>query len=439
MLHNAFKQCLTLTLCRTFWLKAHLYLALLGGFFFALIGLTGSLNVYRAELDTLLNPRLQIGQPQGQYQSLDKMMAAIKTAHPARYGSWTLEMPETPDAMLTAWYEKPQETYFDYYAPLMVSVNPYTAEVVDSRFWGRTVMTWLLDLHTQLGLGKIGWQCVGVLGGLMMVSVLTGLYLWWPASGRLQDMFVFRPNQGMMRLLMDLHRCLGLLAAAALLALAFTGMQLSYPQWLETWVGAQDMGHGNNGKPVLSTARPNNRPVRLEEAEFIARGPFRQAELRRVTTPVGENGTYRINLRQPFEVNHKHPFTMVWIDRWSGQIKEVRDPGQFSQGQKLLAWLWPLHTGEALGGMGRFTWFLAGLCPAFFYVSGLLHWLHKRGMVTDRPVPWALLGRVGKGGLAVGQHVGVVAWRILTILARQGWPLLLSAWSSARQWVGARR
>ncbi|MDD2723111.1 MAG: PepSY-associated TM helix domain-containing protein [Methylovulum sp.] len=373
---------------RALWLKVHLYIALWGGFFFALIGLTGSLNVYRAELDTLLNPKLVIENPQGQYQSLDKIVAAVKAAHPDRHGSWTLEMPQSPNEMLTAWFEKPQETYFDYYAPLMVSVNPYTAEVVDSRFWGSTAMTWLLDVHTQLKLDQFGWQAVGVLGGLMMLSICTGLYLWWPAAGGFRQAFALRVNQGMMRLLMDLHRWLGLLSAGALLVLAFTGLQLSYPQILEGLTGAQDMGHGNNGRPVLSTARPNNRPVPLEAAEFMARGPFPRATLRRVTTPVGENGTYRINLRQSGEANQKHPFTMVWIDRWSGQIKSVRDPGLFSSGERLMTWMWPLHTGEALGEMGRFAWFIAGLCPAYFYVSGLLHWLHKRGVVRDRPVRW---------------------------------------------------
>jgi len=61
---------------RTLWLKVHLYLALTVGFLFAIIGLTGSLSVYHDELDGWLNPHLTIDQPQGSYQSLDKMLAA---------------------------------------------------------------------------------------------------------------------------------------------------------------------------------------------------------------------------------------------------------------------------------------------------------------------------------------------------------------------------
>jgi uncharacterized iron-regulated membrane protein len=52
-------------LTRATWLKVHLYIALSAGFFFALMGLSGSLSVYREELDELLNPQLVIEETQG--------------------------------------------------------------------------------------------------------------------------------------------------------------------------------------------------------------------------------------------------------------------------------------------------------------------------------------------------------------------------------------
>ena len=261
---------------RATWLKIHLYLALIVGFFFALMGLTGSISIYREGLDELLNPQLVISQPSGKRQSLDKIIAAVQTAHPNRYGSWTLEMPSSAHGMITVWYDKPRETFFELYAPLMVSVNPYTAEVVASRFWGRTATTWLLDLHTQLGLDSFGWNAVGVLGLLLMVSIGTGVYLWWPGLQGIRALVpvgraapalpapapdglysgepctpslaiaapapgglaAFTPSLAirigrcqvdLMRLAFGLHRWIGLLSAPVLLVLAFTGFHLSYP------------------------------------------------------------------------------------------------------------------------------------------------------------------------------------------------------------------
>lgn len=376
---------------REAWVKIHLYLALGVGLLFALMGLTGSLSVYREELDELINPQLVIAQPQGPMLSPDRILAAVRAAHPDRHGVWTLEMPRAQHGTITAWFEKPRETFDEFYAPLMVSVNPYTGEVITSRFWGQTLTTWLLELHTQLQLDSLGRNFVAALGVLLMLSVGSGLYLWWPGWRQLWQALSVRCDAGLMRWLFDLHRLLGLCSAGILLLLAFTGFHLAYPPLLETLTASEGMGHGDEGPNVRSTAIPNNRPTNLSEAVLVARGPFASSEVRRISTPLGDTGTYRINLRQKSEINQHHPVTMVWVDRWSGQIRDVRNPSQFTTGQSFTTWLWPLHTGEAFGTGGRLIWFVAGLMPIFLYITGLLHWLYRRGIVKDRSVNFAAI------------------------------------------------
>lgn len=423
---------------RATWLKIHLYLALIAGFFFALMGLTGSISVYREELDSLLNPQLVIEQPSGKRQSLDKIMAAVQAAHPNRYGSWTLEMPRSAHGMITVWYDKPRETFFELYAPLVVSVNPYTAEVVANRFWGQTATTWLLDLHTQLRLDRFGWNTVGILGLLLMVSIGTGVYLWWPGLRGIGDALRIRHNAGMIRLAFDLHCLVGLLSASILLLLAFTGFQLSYPAVLETLVGSSGMEHGETGRNIISTASPNNHPVGLESAEFVARGPFPRAELRRVTTPAGDSGIYRINLRQGSEINKRHPYTTVWVDRWSGQIKEVRDPSGFTQGEIFTTWIWPMHTGEAFGGTGRLLWFLAGMALFVLYVSGLLHWLHRCGKIKDREVNFSELRPLFYRLQEVIYRISLMLFRLSGLLlqwAKRYAPKVIKSCARLLQWL----
>ncbi len=376
------------------WLKAHLYLALIAGFFFVLIGLSGSLSIYRDEIDTLLNPELFIKNPQANYQSLDKIYAAIKKAHPNKTGSWTIEMPLTPNGMITAWFEKPSETFFELYAPLMVSVNPYTAEIVSSRFWGSTLTTWILNIHTQLNMGSDGWKIVGLCGALLCFSSLTGLYLWWPGLNKIGETFKFRTHDGMMLLAMDAHRWLGLFSSISLLILAFTGFLLSYPTILENLTGSSGMEHGQTGRTIISSAIPNNHPTGLSAATFVAQAAFPKAQLRRITTPAGDTGVYRINLRQNSEINQRHPYTTVWIDRWSVQIKEVRNPTQFSKGEALASSIWPVHTGEALGPSGRLLWFISGISIFLLYVTGVLRWLCKTDKVKDRKINYTTIKRL---------------------------------------------
>ena len=444
------------------WLKVHVTLALTLGFLFALLGLTGSLSIYREELDAALNPRLTVDSPQGQYLSLDRIMAAVQAAHPSRHGEWVLEMPRSPLGMVTAWYERPHETFGEYYAPLMVSVNPYSGEVVASRFWGQTFATWVEDLHTQLQMGLSGARLVGILGLGLVVSILSGLYLWivelyldrlgfknrfglrqsQDRGGSIRQRQAFTLRQGQSRFAHDAHGLLGLASALILLLLAFTGLHLAYPKMLETLAGASGMGHGEEGAALRSTAAHNNRPVSLVEAVAIARGLFPHAEIRRVATPAGEDGTYRVNLRRPGEVNIRHPVTLVWIDRWSGQIRDVRNPNKFTSGQTFVSSLWPLHTGEYYGAWGRPLWFFAGLAPLLLYVTGLVQWLVKRGLMRDRALNGSSL-RILRGILMKKLFLSVLAvfllveewlWDMLTALGRH-----LTVWlhlAAFERWLG---
>ncbi len=363
---------------RSLWLKLHLCLALSVGLLFVLQGITGSLSVYRDEIDQLLNPQLAVEPVAGGYLSLDKILVAVRATEPERHGVWTLELPRKPDQSLTAWFEKPRETVDAFYAPLMLAINPYTGEVLDKRFWGQTATTWLLDLHSHLLLEAKGRQYLAILAVLMLFSVVSGLILWWPGWRQLPWHFRVRLSAPLSVMFTDLHRLLGLIAAPGLLLLACSGLHLAYPVLLETLTGSAGMGHGDEGPTVRSTAVPGDRPVSLTEAVLIARGPFSQSELRRISTPLGDTGTYKINFRQRHEVNQHHPVTTVWIDRWSGQIRDVRNPNKFSAGQRFSVWLWPLHTGEAFGELGRAIWFVTGLLPLILYVSGIWVYLAKR-------------------------------------------------------------
>jgi uncharacterized iron-regulated membrane protein len=413
---------------RAAWLKLHLLLALGAGFLFALLGLTGSLGIYREDIDALLNPRLAIDHPEGGYQSLDKIIAAVRAAHPDRHGAWTLEMPRSPRGMVTVWFEKPRETYFKWYAPLMVSVNPYTAEVVASRFWGSTFTTWLLDLHSHLLLGLSGRKAVGILGLLLMCSAGSGLYLWWPGVKGLPKALTVRRQFGMLRFATDLHRITGFLSAVAILTLAGTGFLLAYPKLAETLTGAAGMGHGETDGSIVSTAVPNDHPLGLEGAEFIARAPFPNAELRRISTPAGDSGVFEIHFRQDNEINQRHPFTTVWVDRWSGHILEVRDPARFTARQTAAAWLWPLHSGEALGPAGRLLWFLAGQALFFLYLSGLFRWLCRRGAIRDRAVDFTPVKHAGYRTLALAWRWALAFGRGAAESARKALPQAVAWW-----------
>jgi uncharacterized iron-regulated membrane protein len=166
----------------------------------------------------------------------------------------------------------------------------------------------------------------------------------------------------------------------------------------------------------------------LQAAFFVAQGAFPKAKLRRLSTPTGDTGIYRINFRQSSEINQRHPFTSVWVDRWSGQVKEVRNPNKFTLGETFASWIWPLHTGEALGKNGKFIWFLAGLSLFMLYVSGLMRWLCRIRLIKNRNVSFkamhTFLNILGKISYCVILKIFI----LIKLLAQRLYTCLLKAY-----------
>lgn len=356
---------------RRVWLRVHRLLALGVGFLFALMGLTGSLNVFGPELDRWLNPDLRVAAEGRAQRPMNELVAAIKSAHPRRYGAWTLMMPGGDGGVVTAWYERPVETDGEFYAPLMVSVDPYTARVIDSRFWGDTVSTWILELHGELFMGAFGRRLVGVIGMLLAVSLLTGLSLWWPGRARVRAALRVRLTGSRLRALFDLHRVSGVCAAPILLAVAFSGFTFAYPG---VFGASSPMSDLHSVLGIRSTAAPTSGPLNPSAALLVARGLFPRSDLTRVVTPEDASGSYQFW----FSAESSASDSVVCVDQYSGQILHVERAHQPDSGTRAQGLLYALHTGRVLGAPGRLTWSLVGLVPALLYLSGILRWRQQR-------------------------------------------------------------
>lgn len=362
---------------RSWWLAVHLYLGLWLGIVLSVTGLTGSLLVFYIELDEWLNPQLQVTQPIDQPRlAYEEIFQALRRAEPQRQRGWRLEIPEQPQRMITARYYQPQETEHMGFAPLMVSINPYTGEQVRSRLWGTFAMTWLYDLHYTLLLDHPGKLVMAIVGGLLVVSLLSGVYLWWPPKQKWRSALTIKRHASVERLTYDLHKVSGIYSLILMLLLALTGIALEIPEYVNPLI---DFVSPLTPPPKpKSTALEAGSRITLDQAVGMAQQLIPNGQLAWIETPHDVYGSYRINLYQDGEPSRRFPKTNVWIDQYSGQILAVQQPTEFSAGQTLVTWLHPLHSGEALAMPGRFLVCLSGLLCPMFFITGLLRWLQKR-------------------------------------------------------------
>lgn len=353
----------------------HLVLGLTAGAVFALAGVTGSALVFYLELDGLLNPALVDPAPAAPARSLEDLYGALRAAHPTRTGAWRLEFPADRARRIQARYYTPVEARGRLFAPLIATIDPVTAQVVDSRLWGRHAVTWLYDLHYTLLLDRAGRTLLGVLGVAMLAGLVIGLALAWPRTPRWREVLRLRPRHGAARRVFDLHRAAGLYGLVVSALLVVTGVCLALPATVHPLLERMSPLYV---APALHSTREASPRIPLDAAVAAAQRRFPAARLAWVETPADADGVYRINLAQSFEPSMRFPRTNVWVDQYSGHVLAVRDPRRDGAGDVILNWLHPLHNGEVFGLAGRVIVCAAGLVPALLFATGLLRWRQKR-------------------------------------------------------------
>lgn len=82
-------------------------------------------------------------------------------------------------------------------------------------------------------------------------------------------------------------------------------------------------------------------------------------------------------LYQEVEPSKRFPKTIVFIEQYTGNVLEIRNPIQSNSGDFFVRLLHPLHSGEVAGLTGRLIVFFSGFLPTILFVTGLIRWRQK--------------------------------------------------------------
>ncbi|MEX2138235.1 MAG: PepSY-associated TM helix domain-containing protein [Pirellulales bacterium] len=357
---------------RRSWLAVHRWLGLTVGLLFVFLGLTGSLLVFDHAIDEWLNPELLLTKGTGSRRPLVEVIDQARRAYSGSSRHPTaVSAPRVPNGVWKVWFQSGSEE-----APTVtgVYVDPTTAQVRGQRVWGEDLMSIIYKLHYTLLAGKSGETIVGLTGLVLLVSVCSGVYLWWPLwTCGWAAAFAIRRGR---RFNYDLHKTLGIVAAPLLAVIAFTGVYLVFPEWVKPAVTMLSA----DTPPLLNlkSATQTGQPITPEQAIDIAMAQFPDARFCHFHPPQGDDGAYEVAVRQPHEVQQSFGATQVWIDQYTGSILAIRDTNDYTGADAFFAWQFPLHNGEAFGLVGRWIVFFAGLTPAVLYITGFIVWWRKR-------------------------------------------------------------
>ncbi len=389
---------------------AHLWVGLILGLYFVVMGLTGSLLLFENELDAVTHRSLfAVSAPAGRTAlPLDTLAAAVTLRHPGATIN-SLALPQSPGQSLRVGFAPPTQGQSQPRGGrggrLEAFVNPYTGAILGERPAGGTFFPWVLRLHRQFLLDDVG-QTLNRCGVLFLIVLLvSGLWLWWPSAQSFARQFrqrtTLQRGSSQKRLVFDIHNMVGFYSSLLLLVISVTAASYFWkPQTIgivstltgtpmvassdgpgvvggpkgRDGGGRQRQGGGENGR---GTATMSYAAVLLSAGKVFPKLPVLQIGRGR-----GGRGGLRVTKAMPEAYGVRPRLITLTINDRDGSLTSVDLPGGSPLGVRVMSWLMPIHEGQ--WGYG-WTYYivkalhlLAGLSPLVLFVTGVLMYLNKR-------------------------------------------------------------
>jgi uncharacterized iron-regulated membrane protein len=342
------------------WVALHRAMALGTGLVLAAMGITGSLLLYKGDIEASTHPERLVPAAPPHYE------AVLATARAVAPGAsrYTIHVPEAGHAL------KVDAAREDF---VRMHIDPRDGRLISHG--GRTD-DWLdlvERLHTHLLAGDAGTFLVAALGAVLLLLVATGLIQAWPRRWSL--LARVRWDAPSPWLAFDLHRLAGLAAALFLALNAATGIVMAFS------ATAARVVNRIAGSQRPADPAPPDTPVgavraSLDEVVRAAQRAFRQGRVTRIVVS-DANAPVEIRMRGADE---PHPVGLgsVAVNPYDATVMSVTPLASLSAGQRMFEWIFPLHAGRLFGEAHRGVLLAAGISLPFLLASGLVVWARRR-------------------------------------------------------------
>ncbi|MGA9583167.1 MAG: PepSY-associated TM helix domain-containing protein [Allosphingosinicella sp.] len=346
---------------RRLWFQVHKWIGLALALLIVPISLSGSALVWHDWLDEKLNPERAAtavpGLPPSAYAE-----AARRFARPGeRLSSLAYPRESGPVVATLIRTGRPERG-----RPVrtLLYLDPASARLLDRGASDEGAVRILHVLHGSLMIPDVGRQIVGWIGVAMLLSALTGLWLWWPLSGRFSRGLRWRRRAGTEA---NLHYQSGFWIALPLAVLSFTGAWISFPAFFAALSG--DPAGPSMAERMRRTAALPAAETRMSpEAALASARPLATGGLVGLTWPGGTEPKWKIAFARPGGTSE------VTVDDRSAAATPPGAPRPETTARLMRR----IHDGTGMGAPWQIVIFVGGLIPALLAVTGILMWLHVR-------------------------------------------------------------
>ncbi|MBU3822946.1 PepSY domain-containing protein [Flavobacteriaceae bacterium XHP0103] len=264
-----------------------------------------------------------------------------------------------------------------------VFVNPYSKKITGSIGPQDSNMYAVRKLHGELLMGSFGTKIVELVASWLIVLILTGIYVFWPAKKQgIKGFFTVRFKQGKRILFRDLHTVFGFWISILLLMTLAGGLP-----WTDVFGGnfqaLQNMTNTGypktwDGKGIVSQV--SGKPLPLDSVVAIGKKLNLEGKLN-VGLPQNETGVF-IVYNETFDLDAQKRF---YIDQYSGKPIMKHNWSDVGILMRARMWFMAFHQGQ-FGTWNLLLMLCVSILLTFVALSALVSYL-KRKQVGDWGVP----------------------------------------------------
>jgi uncharacterized iron-regulated membrane protein len=349
----------------------HRWLGLCTGSILIIVGITGSLLVFRKEWDnwsicwkfgtvTATAPRLEIA----------KLVDIVQTNYADVKGAVVSYVSIPPD-VVTPYTIGLQigELYRD------VFIDPVTGKVLGDRAWETSIVGRLFDLHIRLLAGETGTVIVGIAALLLLIISLTGLFLW-PGWYNFINGFKIKFKAHTKRTNFDIHKVTGIITIAFLAITALTGFCWNFSDKSEPIIYA--LTNSPSPPELISKPIAGKSPLSLSVLINTANAAIPGTNTTFISIPTKPTETFMSVQTFPHETVDTEGQTRIYLDRYSGKVLYLKNALEPSLGDRVLNWFHPLHYGTFGGLPMRILYVFVGIAPSILFITSLVMWKYRK-------------------------------------------------------------
>ena len=344
----------------------HSISGLFTGLFILALSLSGSVLLFRNNIDALQTPMVGLTKTPSKLLTVDSCYKIIQTNYPhAVVSSCTLAQNEYETFSFTIY----DSSYQQGTKPLQLFLHPQSGTILKTRGGSEDVkhnfMAWLSAFHSSFHAGKIGEWLLGFFSVVFLISIITGIILFRKdiIGVVLFNKLTWKKN--------NWHQVIGTWALLFNLMIAVTGF------WMQRYVFKKEFYQNSDW---INTIKPspglffkfdsayNN--LQKQYPDFTGYVVYFTQRKKGTTAIYGSNKTNAY-------IHSKKFADVIFLDS-TGAIAKTRFINEISAGDRYDIINAQLHMAKYGGTTIKIIYCLFGLSSAFLSITGFILWLKRK-------------------------------------------------------------